>query len=192
MVKMTKLEFAEILAGLHEVFTPEKKLSEERIEIYWRIFGTWDIEHFRRACNNVVAQKTISTFPLPGEIIVAGNDDRALQAWITARRAISVCTNTASVIFVDPIIHSVIEAMEGWPAFCWITDEDLPFRQRDFERLYKMYSSASRHPLYVQGNYDSAHNMIDLRSGQVKRLKYEETLKYLESQAEKTPKKLGI
>ena len=181
MKKEDEKQFSKIMAGLQEVYTPEKPISTAKLEIYWMAFQDWTIEQFQAACQALLQTKTISTFPLPGEIRAASQEkDRALEAWLLARNAISICTNTASVIFSDAVIHSVIEAMGGWPKFCWIQDDELPFRQKDFLEYYKFFASKQRHPAFVQGAYQARDNMIDLRGGKVRTLSADQAQAFLE------------
>jgi len=138
--------FAECMMGLQEVFTPEKPISKQKIEIYFRSFADMSIEDFQRACSGVLATKTISTFPLPGELRAVLGSNKGLEAWLFARKAVRRYGAGMTVIFPDKVIHSVIEAMGGWQVFSWITTQDMPWKQKEFERLYQLLQGRDNHP----------------------------------------------
>ena len=119
------------------------------------------IEGFKNACEGVMMTKTISTFPLPGEIAAALNCDKGLEAWLSARKIVRRHGAGMSVIFPDPVIHSVIEAMGGWQKFCWIPETDLTWKQKEFERLYPLMSNRNRHPERLSGYLEEG--TVDLK-----------------------------
>ncbi len=154
-------KFAEIMAGLQELFVPEKPISHTKIELYFRHFSDWNIDQFSEACNNVLLVKKISTFPLPAEIREAGTADAALAAWLLARRMVGKYGSGLSIIFPDPIIHSCVDAMGGWLTFCNVPDDEKIWKQREFERLYNILKDKPDPPTHAIGTHDLG--IVDLR-----------------------------
>lgn len=155
MQKSDRKKFIEIMAGMQESFTPDKAVKPEKVEIYWEMFKDWRLDAFRNACMHVVRTKTINTFPLVAEIINARHGGSvALMAWVQSRAAVGKYGCYQSVQFPDRVIHSVIEAMGGWIAFCDCPDKDRPWRQKEFERLYAVMQDKGKHPEYVVGIHE--------------------------------------
>lgn len=154
MTNQDKKRFAEIMAGLAEVFT-NHPISKEKAELYFRTFQNWTIEDFEKACLKVIKTKTISTFPLPAEIENALKDTtEVLKAWLLSREAVSRWGAYMSIRFPNPIIHSVIEAMGGWIPFCHIPQEELKWKQKEFERIYPLMQQKTKHPQWVCGIHE--------------------------------------
>lgn len=153
MTNQDKGKFAECMAGLQEVFI-SKPISEEKIEIYYRIFQDWSIDKFQKACENVIKLKKISTFPLPAEIMQVADGDKALMAWLDSQQAVGEAGSWQSVVFGDKTIHSIIEALGGWVKFCLTKTDELKWIQKDFERLYPLMSKKQAHPLKCIGQHD--------------------------------------
>lgn len=149
-------EFCNILAGLADIFTPEKAFSKSRAEIYFNAFQDMDIEVFRKACSIVVQSKTISTFPLPGEIRQALQPDKtekeasALLAINKIENAIREHGRGRTVIFDDPYIHVVIDRNGGWPKVCELSDdpENWKWAKKDLCKHYQAISGM--HPAHLE------------------------------------------
>lgn len=172
MKAIDKKKFGELMAGLQEVYVPEKPISETKIELYFRHFNDVTIQAFTQACNEIMTKKRISTFPLPGEFRDCLEGEKSLEAWLMARNAASNHGHAFSIKFPDPVVHSVIQAMGGWVKFVMIpSDDQLTWVQKEFERLYKLMSQKGEHPDFVQGAYDVENHFIDYSIG--KRIAYE-------------------
>lgn len=171
MTDADKIQFAESMRGLKEVYTPDKPLSAEKIEIYWRYFNNWKIEKFQRACARTMDVKTITTFPLPAEIVLAdrGNGNNALSAWLIARTAVSRHGAYITVCFEDKTIHSVIEAMGGWQKFCWIPDNEITWGQKEFERYYPILYDKTEHSKTLQGMHE-AKQIVHIKTDEPKQI----------------------
>ncbi len=137
--------------------------SKEKIEIYWRALRDLSIGALERGCINVLNTKKFSTFPLVAEIRAAISGNDGLKAWILARKAVSKHGAYMSVIFPDPVIHSVVEAMGGWKAFCYCTDKERPFKQKEFERLYEVMKEGNRHPEKCIGIHEISNSASGYR-----------------------------
>ena len=171
---MNKKVFIKIILGLSEVFTPDKEFSGSRMDIYWNVFKNWEDEKFIRACELVLSSKTISTFPLPAEIVEQDGSiaDESLANWLISREVAENVGRNKTVVFDNPVIHSVINAMGGWATFCTCPERERPFKQREFERLYKLFKDRGDHPDRVSGIYESSQitwgetpQVVDFRKG---------------------------
>ena len=100
--------------------------------------------------------------PKPGEIVGAlqgKQNEQSLLAWVKVTKGIRQAGSSKTVIFDDPLIHAVIADLGGWIRLCRLTERELNFQQREFERLYACYlqrplrqisASTDRHPGYGQ------------------------------------------
>lgn len=145
--------FIETMRGLQEIFVPDKPISTAKIELYFRFFAKHTIEEFRQACNNMLGKKKISTFPLPAEIEECLAGDDALKAWLMAMDAAGRHGAQYSVTFQVTVIHSIIKNMGGWSQFCEITQQERPWKQKEFERLYGVLKDKELHPEQCVGLY---------------------------------------
>ena len=142
-------DFAKAMAGLQEVFTPEKPLSKEKVEIYYQIFKKWTIEEFNNACFSLLKTKKISTFPLPAEIEeakqgVLDDNTKAVLAYDKFTRGKARTGIYESVVFDDKNIHAVVQSMGGWHDVCLITEDEWRFKRKEFLDLYKALSKNPR------------------------------------------------
>ena len=150
-----KKDFANYMARMQEVFTPNHPISKIKMDTYFNLFQDVSIADFQRACYNVMQTKTISTFPLPGELRDAlGRKDRPLEAWLEARVAVTIYGHNYSIRFQDPIIHSVIEALGGWVEFCSFPKSENTWREKDFKERYKVMIDRKHHPEYLPGAHE--------------------------------------
>lgn len=81
-------------------------------------------------------------FPKPADVvrnIDGSKSSRAMLAWSKVDKAIRSVGHYRSVVFDDPIIHCVIADMGGWIGLNSITEEEMPFRAREFEKRYQGY-----------------------------------------------------
>lgn len=78
-------------------------------------------------------------FPLTADLRVylTGNvDDEARAAWDRALAAAARHGKYTGIAFDDPRITAAIAGMGGWVRFCAMTQDELPYRQRDFVERY--------------------------------------------------------
>ena len=86
------------------------------------------------------------------------HDDKPALAWVMVDRAVRKIGPYDSVMFSDPVIHSVIESMGGWVAFQNCTEADWKWRRKDFESLYRVMAKQKDHPQYLPGETE-VYNM---------------------------------
>lgn len=81
-------------------------------------------------------------FPTPAAVrryagsVAASIDDRARVAWSVVRREIGRTGGYDSVDFDDAVTNATVRAMGGWDKLCDMTEDVLPFRERDFLANY--------------------------------------------------------
>lgn len=156
MEQKDKKQFATVMAGLAEVFSPDKPgPSSMAMEIYFKALQEYAIEDIERACLSLVENRVFNGLPKPGEIKEAINgpqQDQAILAWQKVDKAVRDHGQYASVRFVDdPVIHGVIEMMGGWPQFQDCPLDEWKWKQKEFERLYGVLKRRGDHPNYLPG-----------------------------------------
>jgi hypothetical protein len=144
-------KFKEYMTVLGELF--DKSISELLMFTYWKILEPFDDDSCKKAFEAVTA--TAKFFPKPAdflEILSGRREEQAARAWIEVVTAVRRIGNYQSVKFSNPMIHSVVQAMGGWPEFCMMKSKDETWRQREFERLYAVISAhPGKHPEYLPG-----------------------------------------
>jgi hypothetical protein len=68
-------------------------------------------------------------------------------------RAVKHIGSYQSIVFDDPLIHAVIEAMGGWIELCAMQLDELPFKAREFQKRYMGFiqKAPKRYPKYCCG-----------------------------------------
>lgn len=130
-------EFATTLAGLGEIFG--KEVSAMMQQTYWAVLRRMSLSDFKMAVG--IHLETGKWFPKPAELIETVIPDVKSKAVIAFDRLIDALNSTGtynSVVFDDPAIHSVVEAMGGWVELGAKEQNDVWFR-KEFERLYPIY-----------------------------------------------------
>lgn len=155
--KKAFMEFMNLEGEIHK-----KELSELIIETYWKILAPFTDEECKKVFLEIV--KYSKFFPKPYDLLIrleGKQGDRAIQAWLATRKAIKEKGYYDSVKFDDPVIHSVIQAMGGWmqlseelPA----SFEDSQWYEKEFIRLYNLFSRKWDHPKYLMGCFEIESN----------------------------------
>lgn len=161
-------KFAMIMATLAEVFDDGKAVSKIKAEIYFKALESHTIEHISKAVTRLIKTRVFPSFPKPAELlqeIEGRNENRATDAWIKVINAVRRIGNYESVRFSDPVIHSVIQSLGGWPQLCMMEIKAETWKQREFEKLYAVISERpGKHPEYLPGTceIDNAARGYDL------------------------------
>ena len=145
-----KEAFKRYMLGLGEVFNRE--ISQILMDIYWKTLESFSDDKCERAFNQAISNSKF--FPKPAELleIIRGTqEDRAMLAWLSVEKAIRGIGPYSSVQFEDPVIHSVIESLDGWPEFQNFTNAERQWKQREFVVRYRALSGKSEHPPYLPG-----------------------------------------
>lgn len=156
-----KKQFAKLITGLAQTF--QTPISAPDLENYWRWLRPYALPAIERAiidfCRSPDAHQF---FPKPGELVAAlegGSTGQALRAWSKIMHAIRRAGAYRTVVFDDPLIHSVVWDMGGWQSLCAMLTRDEPFRAREFEKRYTSYLSRppSVYPRQLTGISDTAN-----------------------------------
>lgn len=139
---LNEKEFNQGMAMLCEVF--ERKPTEFFLTAYYSVLQDLTDDEFLRAVSSVLASHRFAKMPLPAEIkeqIRGASQDAAIIALDKLERAMARQGAYRSISFDDPLIHAVVSSMGGWPKLCQMEQEDWKWARKDFERLYKAFSS---------------------------------------------------
>jgi len=134
-------EFQTLIFALGELY--EKELSVNLVNLYYEVFKDFDVKVFDNAIKEIIINRKYSTFPKPAEILEYlqdTKDDVAMIAWLKVRGAIENIGYTETVEFDDPLISHCIFQMGGWQKICEVLNKDLPFMEKEFIELYRLYS----------------------------------------------------
>lgn len=146
--------FRELMTVLGEIH--DRQITRLLLDVYWRILESFPDEVCIRAFHELIGRAKF--FPKPAEfleLLEARCGDQATAAWLDVFAALKRYGNYQSVRFVDPVIHSVIEAMGGWVSFGLMEERDRPWRQKEFERLYAVLAGREgSHPAYLAGIHE--------------------------------------
>jgi hypothetical protein len=130
--------FAQLMKMLCDNYN--RTLTEEVSDAYWRLLKKYTIIQIEGAVDKHMSNSSRCQFmPQVGDIIswIEGTDEiKALRAWSKVENAIRRIGRNDSVQFDDELIHSVIQDMGGWVAFCDAKMADLPFRAQEFRKRY--------------------------------------------------------
>ena len=131
-------QFAGLLAELSELYG--RCISSGLTEIYWKALEMFEWVDVKAAFEAHARNPDCGQFfPKPADIVrfIEGNGEtRALKAWAIVEKALQCVGVYQSVVFDDCLIHAVIEDMGGWVKLCTLTNDDLPFRAREFQKRY--------------------------------------------------------
>lgn len=145
-------EYMTMLCELHD-----KILSDMMKDLYWKVLEPFTDEECERAFKELIYSTRF--FPKPVdliEILQGKKQDQATLAWLEVLGAIKSIGHYKSVKFSNPVIHSVINAMGGWPELCMMETKDGKWKQKEFERLYDVMSlRGGKHPAYLPGAHEN-------------------------------------
>lgn len=157
-----KPSFVDMLTAVAAVYG--RDVTPPLIDLYWQALLPYDIAAVRQAFDRHVKNPDSGQFmPKPADLIrmLGGTTaDSAMQAWAKVERAIRRVGGHESVVFDDPVIHRAIDDMGGWPKLCNTLEDDLPFRARDFQNLYRGFAlrrEVPEYPPHLIGRFE-AHN----------------------------------
>ena len=151
-------EYMTLLCELHD-----RVLSDMMKDLYWKILEPFTDEQCEKAFKEIIYSSRF--FPKPADfrdVLCGRKENKATEAWIEVLIAVARIGNYKSVKFSDPAIHSVINAMGGWPQLCIMEKADEKWKQKEFERLYEVIGARDgKHPEYLPGT----HEIENFRTG---------------------------
>jgi len=138
------------------------KLAENGMKLFFDLLKPYTFEQVTRALHVHLLESPY--MPKPVDIIsrIEGSvEDRAIKAWHRVLEAARQHGAYESVKFDDPVIHFCIERMGGWQKVCAMTEDELPFREKDFRELYKLGRNVGWKdvPKYFPGHHDINNRM---------------------------------
>ena len=138
------------------------KLAENGMKLFFDLLKPYTFEQVARALHVHLLESPY--MPKPVDIIsrIEGSaDDRAIKAWHRVLEAARQHGAYESVKFDDPVIHFCIERMGGWQKVCAMTEDELPFREKDFRELYKLGRNVGWKdvPKYFPGHHEINNRM---------------------------------
>ena len=142
-----------------------KTASAPVLRLWWASLEPYTIEEVRFGFTKYVRSPDNGTFPpKPADIIrmIEGTaGDRGMLAWGRVQDAIKRVGGYRSVAFDDPIIHSVIEDMGGWPALCSTETDQMQFRSAEFAKRYRAHAERGieAHEPYLIGRSEASNRM---------------------------------
>lgn len=142
--------FKEYMTALSEIHN--KDLSALLNSIYWETLKPYTDEECERAFKELVF--TSKFFPKPAdflEILRGKIEDQGTLAWIQVVKAVRRYGNYPSVRFADPVIHSVINFMNGWGKIGEWFEDDLKWKEKEFVKLYAIMQRNDKHPDHLPG-----------------------------------------
>ncbi len=149
-------QFIQMLHNLCEMYG-KPRMSDEVAMLHFGALQDYSLEDVRKGFFAALRNPDSGQFmPRPADVIreLSGSGDtRAAVAWAKVREAICRVGHMPSIAFDDAIIHAVIADMGGWVKLALITNDELPFRERDFLRIYRGYigRSLGDYPRYLPG-----------------------------------------
>jgi len=139
MIERDDEKFSGMLIAAGELYN--KTLSTAVIGIYWNALKNYDLGEVQRAFSSHAADTDNGQFmPKPADLIrhIQGSKEgRALQAWSKVEKAIRTIGHYDSVVFDDPFIHQIIDEMGGWCKVCGTSEDEMPFKSKEFEKRYR-------------------------------------------------------
>lgn len=141
MVDSDKKEFFALVANVYGFYRIE--CTPFALSVWWEACKPFDFVSVKGAFNRHAVNPDNGQFlPKPADIVKligGGSLDGALIAWSKVEKAIRTIGPYQTVVFDDPIIHKVISDMGGWIKFGDFTEEELPFKAKEFENRYRGY-----------------------------------------------------
>lgn len=156
--------FTKFIMAICEMF--DREMSQFLVRIYWEALKPFTDSECEIAFNEILVSSRF--FPKPIDIIEAirgSSDVNAAKAWIKVENTVKRIGTYDSVKFDDPVIHSCIEAMGGWISLGQVPENELKWKQKEFERLYTiMAGKGGPHPEYLVGKIELENSARGFRN----------------------------
>jgi hypothetical protein len=137
---LDKAKFADLMTGLFDMYS--KVPSQFIFDTYYEIFKDYDFEAFSLAVRKCLKEKVYNSVPKPAEILEfleGTRDDKALVGWLQLMEAVEKGGYYTSIEFADPVIPHAVNELGGWQWFCSQPKDELPFIQKRFMDLYRLF-----------------------------------------------------
>lgn len=177
---LNREKFMEVFTGLCDMYG--KIPSEFMLDTYFSIFQDYTAEEFGNAVQRCLKERVYNNLPKPAEILEfleGTKDDKALTAWLQVMEAVRKGGYYASIVFTDPIIPRVVNELGGWQEFCCTQKDELPFIQKRFMDLYRLFLKREQLPNEKLIGFIEARNM---QSGHTKEIPEPIEIGFMEEQ----------
>lgn len=146
-----RAEFSEVLTRTAEMYGT--KMQPSLLELWWDVLADFDLPAIRRALTMHLRNPDTGQFmPKPADVIrmLGGTTQDAAQlAWAKVHGAVRRVGSWMDVVFDDPVIHCVLGDMGGWTLLCAASEDEMPFKAREFENRYRGYARQQALPTSV-------------------------------------------
>nr|DAK26408.1 MAG TPA: replisome organizer protein [Caudoviricetes sp.]DAK39479.1 MAG TPA: replisome organizer protein [Caudoviricetes sp.] len=149
-------QFIAMLATFSDYYD-RPRMSDEKALVYFDLLQEFTLEEVRTGFRDAMRNPEFGQFmPKAADVrrvLLGSGEANADRAWAKVREAICRVGHMPSIAFDDAIIHAVIADMGGWVKLALITNDELPFRERDFLRIYRGYIGRplGDYPRYLPG-----------------------------------------
>lgn len=164
MTEQDKQAFTELMRAMGLMYGRKRSDVDAMAPVYWQALKRFEFAEVRRAFSMHAQDTDVGQYwPKIGDVLrqlEGRSETNALRAWTKVEQAIRRVGGYQDVVFDDPIIHAVISDMGGWVSLCSVTEDELPFRAREFMQRYRGYLATRRvadYPARLTG-IANAHN----------------------------------
>lgn len=141
MIASEKIKFQALMGGVGEAYS--KTVTPAMIDFYWGTLEKFNYDDVVRAMNlHATNPDNGQFFPKPADVIryiQGSNETQGMRAWAKVNKAVRKVGCYQTVVFDDPVIHQAIDAMGGWIKICEGTEDEWPFKAKEFEKRYQGY-----------------------------------------------------
>lgn len=135
-------DFAEIWTAAYAVYG--KTVSDPMLDVVFNALSSYSLKDIRTGLSGHIKNPDSGQFPpKPADVIkhISGNSQSSAgEAWAKVDYAIRCVGNYHSVVFDDPKIHAAIERLGGWVKVSLTTNDEYPFLQNHFLKLYQGFT----------------------------------------------------
>lgn len=146
MEQADRRKFSLMFDGVCELYAKES--TDTLKAVYWEMLKHFEYDAVANAFTRHSLNPDTGQFmPKPADIvkmIEGASDDRSMKAWTKVEKAIRLVGPWESVVFDDANIHAVLDEMGGWINICSVTDDELPFRAKEFQTRYRAYAQRGK------------------------------------------------
>lgn len=144
MVETDRSGFYKLVADVYAFYRVD--CTPFALGVWWEACKPFDAAAVKDAFNRHAVNPDNGQFvPKPADIVKligGGTQDNALIAWSKVERAIRSVGPYQSVVFDDPITMQVLKDMGGWVQTCNSSEQELPFKAKEFQTRFRGYKTA--------------------------------------------------
>ena len=165
------VSFTGMLVGVGVIYG--KEITELLVDLYWQSLKCFEWQDVKRAFEaHIHNADSGQYFPKPADLVrlIEGTGEtKALQAWTKVYKAILQIGAYQSIVFDDPLIHTVLDDLGGWVKLCASSIKDLPFRANEFQKRYMVFlnNAPESYPKYCCGITDTVNAINGYTVGSV-------------------------